>query len=72
MPWHYSGRARDMSGWTVRLNECGHKPDWRKGKKTVFEGANIGADDGLAKGVDEAPVRLSNEKEGMMLQGRHT
>ena len=56
MPWHYSGRARDMSGWTVQLN--GYKPDWRKGKKTVFEGVNIGVDDGLAKGVDEAPVRL--------------
>ena len=49
-----------------------YKPDWRKGKKTVIEGANIGADDGLAKGVDEAPVRLSNEKEGLTLQGRHT
>ena len=35
-----------------------YKPNWRKGKKTVFEGANIGADDGLAKGVDEVPVRL--------------
>ena len=43
-----------------------YKPDWRKGKKTVIEGANIGADDGLAKWVDEAPVRLSNQKERIM------
>ena len=40
-----------------------YKPDWKKDKKTVFEGANIGPDDGLTKGVDEAPVRLSNEKQ---------
>ena len=63
--WMDSTIERMRALWMDRTIERmrAYKPDWSKGKKTVFEGADIGADDGLAKWVDEAPVTLSNEKE---------